>query len=70
MINFTNAQFWGVFFSSIPEGFMVTTLKQEHVETVVQEWPYSGTFSDCKEWICDMMNNSPVYVLRTNMGNP
>lgn len=70
MINFTNAQFWGVFFSSIPEGFMVTTLKQEHVETVVQEWPYSGTFSDCKEWICDMIKQFPSVCIENEHGKP
>uniref|UniRef100_K1R0V7 Glycine N-acyltransferase-like protein n=1 Tax=Magallana gigas TaxID=29159 RepID=K1R0V7_MAGGI len=58
------------FKSSIPEGFMVTTLKQEHVETVVQEWPYSGTFSDCKEWICDMMKQFPSVCIENEHGKP
>lgn len=60
----------GCFFSSIPEGFMVTTLKQEHVETVVQEWPYSGTFSDCKEWICDMIKQFPSVCIENEHGKP
>lgn len=54
----------------IPDGFTVTTLKQEYAEIVVQEWPYSGTFSDCKEWICDMIQQFPSVCIENERGDP
>lgn len=54
----------------IPDGLTVTTLKQEHVEIVVQEWPYSGTFSDCKEWVSDMIKQFPSVCIENEQGDP
>lgn len=54
----------------IPDGLTVTTLKQKHVEIVVQEWPYSGTFSDCKEWVSDMIKQFPSVCIENEQGDP
>lgn len=54
----------------IPGGFTVTTLKQKHVETVVQEWPYSGIFSDCREWVSDMIKQFPSVCIENEQGVP
>lgn len=48
----------------------VTNLKQKHVETVVQEWPYSGIFSDCKEWVSDMIKQNPSVCIENEQRDP
>lgn len=59
--------FW---YSPIPNRLTVTNLKQKHVETVVQEWPYSGIFSDCKEWVSDMINQTPSVCIENEQRDP
>uniref|UniRef100_K1R0V2 Glycine N-acyltransferase-like protein n=1 Tax=Magallana gigas TaxID=29159 RepID=K1R0V2_MAGGI len=54
----------------IPNRLTVTNLKQKHVETVVQEWPYSGIFSDCKEWVSDMIKQNPSVCIENEQRDP
>lgn len=59
--------FW---YSPIPNRLTVTNLKQKHIETVVQEWPYSGIFSDCKEWVSDMIKQNPSVCIENEQRDP
>ncbi|XP_061178027.1 glycine N-acyltransferase-like [Saccostrea echinata] len=54
----------------IPDHFKVTCLSEHHLDTVVKEWPYSGVFSDAKEWIREMIGVSPSVCVENKEGQP
>ncbi|XP_061178006.1 glycine-N-acyltransferase-like protein 3 isoform X2 [Saccostrea echinata] len=54
----------------IPDDFKVTCLSEHHLDTVVKEWPYSGVFSDAKEWIREMIGVSPSVCVENKEGQP
>lgn len=54
----------------IPDDFKITNLKEHHLDTVVQEWPYSGVFSDSKEWIKEMIAVLPSVCIENKEGQP
>nr|XP_022315988.1 glycine N-acyltransferase-like protein 3 [Crassostrea virginica] len=51
-------------------GFTATCLKPEHVDFIVQAWPYSSNFTDCREWITEMIDLFPGVCILDSNGDP
>ena len=58
------------FCSPILDGFTATCLKPEHVDLIVQAWPYSSNFTDCREWITETINLFPGVCILDSNGDP
>ena len=58
------------FHRPILDGFAVSSLKPENVDLIVQAWPYSSFFTDCREWVTEMIDLFPSVCILDSNGDP
>ena len=58
------------FYRPIPDGFTVTSLKPEHVDSILQAWIISSVFTDCRQWLTEMIDLFPGVCILDSNGDP
>lgn len=58
------------FYRPIPYGFTATSLKPEHVDSILQAWIISSVFTDCRQWLTEMIDLFPAVGILDSNGDP